>query len=426
MKYDFSKILKNEELLLQDFIDKHTACVSFMEDDNASVLIKHYKKVFSILLGSFEMEEMVEIFQNLAKFRIENDVPYVIVSNEIDGLKNLLINDLKEVDNNEYTIALLRLFKEINDKVAYVYLIHYIDRLISLNSIRRNSLSELIGMDILQHYESHLVWLSSLAQNIKSADKENFPELDDSMCEFGKWMNGEAKIIIQNNSKHNAIKRIHKNLHMFAEKIFNILDQNEYHVLIVYLEKCELISLSIGTELVLIDNIRINKQVTKDTLTGALSRQGLRSVFQNQYELSLATGNPFILAMCDLDFFKSVNDTYGHVAGDKLLELFVKIVQENIRNSDVVIRYGGEEFVIMLPTLNKTKGFEVLESVRKAFAESVLLFDGNRLKATVSIGMIEIRPEHSFKPSFIDEYMMIVDQKLYMAKDCGRNMVEKS
>jgi diguanylate cyclase (GGDEF)-like protein len=281
-------------------------------------------------------------------------------------------------------------------------------------------------MDILKHYEYHLVWLTDLANSIKAGSKENFPELDDIACDFGKWMESEGKIVIQNNSKYKAMKKIHTNLHRFAEKIFHVIEKSEYQVLIVYLEKCELISLSIGTELALIDNIRVNKQVTKDTLTGALSRQGLRSIFQNQYEISLATGNPFILAMCDLDFFKRVNDTYGHVAGDKLLELFVQIVQKNIRNSDIVIRYGGEEFVIMLPALDKTKGYEVLESVRKAFEESVLTFNGEKLKATVSIGMIEINPECSFKPGFIDDYMMIVDQKLYIAKDCGRNMVKKS
>lgn len=426
MKYDFSKILNLEEIILQDFIDSHTTCTSYMNDNKASTLEMHYKNIFTTFSDSFATEEIVEIFQNLANFRIANDVPYVIISNEMYGLKNFLIHNLKEIHSNEYTLCMLKLFREIGDRVAHIYLIEYIKKLTSLNSIRRNSLSDLIGMDILKHYESHLAWLTALATNIQLETQENFPELDAQTCEFGEWMNSEAKTIIQNNSKYKAIERLHSNLHIFAQKIFNILTKNEHQVLIVYLEKCELISLSIGTELALIDNICINREVIKDSTTGALSRQGLRSVFQNQYEIALATGNPFVLAMCDLDFFKRVNDSYGHVAGDKMLEFFVKVVKENIRNSDVIVRYGGEEFIIMLPTLQVNKGYEVLEKVRKAFEIGVLEFKEQKLQATVSIGMIEIMPESSFVPTCIDEYIMRVDQKLYLAKESGRNMVVKS
>jgi len=280
--------------------------------------------------------------------------------------------------------------------------------------------------NIIVHYESHLIWLTDLAQHIKNVDSSDFPELNHTKCSFGSWLHSDAKQIISNNSKYKNIVTIHKNLHLFASKIFKILNTGEYHVLITYLEKCELISLSIGTELALLDQILINKKITKDTLTGALNRHGLRNVFESQYELSLATTNPFIFAMCDLDFFKNINDTYGHVAGDKLLKLFVDTVKENIRNSDVIIRYGGEEFIIMLPTIHKPKGLEILEKIRNDFANTILDFNGERISATVSIGMIVIEPDYLFKQNFLDDYLMIVDKKLYEAKDNGRNRVESA
>jgi len=425
MKYDFSKVLNSKELVLQDFIDSYTACVNIGDAKRITTMIEYYKRVFTTLESSFNSEDILKIFKELAEFKISNDIPYIIMSNEIYGLKNLLIRNVNETNNNLKIIDLLSLFQDIDNSVARIYLVKYIDKLISLNNIRRNSLADLVEMNIIQHYESHLIWLTKLAQQIKTGKKDHFPELDDTVCEFGIWLDNEAKSIIQNNSKYDSIKNIHRNLHLFAKKIFNILDKDEYHILITYLEKCELISLSIGTELALLDNILINKKITKDTLTGALNRQGLKSVFQSQYDLSLATSNPFILAMCDLDLFKNINDTYGHVAGDKLLKLFVDVVKSNIRNSDVIVRYGGEEFIIMLPTINKTKGYEVLNKIRKAFEESSLEFNGETIKATVSIGMMEIEPEYSYKHSFVDEYIMIVDQKLYMAKDNGRNRVEK-
>ncbi len=425
MKYDFSKVLNTDGVALQDFIDSYTSCVIVAdEDDRIQKRLEYYKKIFKLFEEEFESSDLTKIFRELALFKISNDIPYIIISNEIYSLKNLLISNIQGEDINLDIINILTLFREINNQVAQIYLIKYTDRLTSINAVRRNSLSDLVEKNIMRHYEAHLVWLSDLANHIKDKNRTNFPQLDEKICTFGKWLNGEAKQLIQNNSKYNALKKAHINLHLFAKKIFNILDKEEYHILITYLEKCELISLSIGTELALLDNILINKKFAKDSLTGALNRQALRSVFESQYELSHATSNPFILAMCDLDFFKNINDSYGHIAGDKLLTLFVKTVKRHIRNSDVIIRYGGEEFVIILPSIHKEKGYEVINKIRQSFEETVLTFDGQDIQATVSFGMMEIEPEYSFKKSFIDDYIMIVDKKLYTAKEMGRNRVE--
>jgi len=424
MQYDFSTVLNNNDVILQDFIDTYTVCVNTDNDTKIESMQLFYTKIFKVIESPFEAEELLTVFENLANFKIENDIPYIILSNELYGLKSLLMRNIYGENINPYIVDLLSLFLEINNKVGHVYLLKYIEKLISMNNARRNSLADLVEKNIIRHYESHLLWLTKLAQNIKDNNKDTFPELDDNMCEFGQWLNGDAKLIIQNNSKFNSINAIHKNLHLFANKIFNSLDKNEYHVLITYLEKCELISLSIGTELALLDQIQLNQRVTKDTMTGALNRQALRNVFENQYDLSLAISSPFVLAMCDLDFFKNINDTYGHVAGDKILKLFVDTVKLNIRNSDVIIRYGGEEFIIMLPTIKRDKGYEILERIRSSFEEATLEFNGASIKTTVSIGMIEVKPEYAFLQSHTDEYLMRVDQKLYHAKENGRNRVE--
>jgi diguanylate cyclase len=295
-----------------------------------------------------------------------------------------------------------------------------------MNNIRRNSLADLLEKNLISHYESHLIWLSDLARHIQNQDKTAFPELDSTMCAFGQWIHGDAKKSIKNNSKYESIFSIHQNLHLFARKIFNILRKDEYHILITYLEKCELISLNIGTELALLDQIAMNKKITKDVLTGALNRNGLKDIFENQYELSLATSNPFVLAMCDLDFFKNINDKYGHVAGDRVLKMFVDVVKKNVRNSDVIIRYGGEEFMIILPSINRAKGLEVLEKVRRSFGETSLVFNETTILATVSMGMVEVKPELPYKQAFLDEYVMIADRRLYVAKESGRDKIEYS
>jgi len=421
--YDFSLILNNDNnMLFDEFTDRYTACIDSYDDEKFNTVMAYYKRIINTLSHPFEIEDILTPFEALAKYKISISIPYVIMTNEIYGLKNILIS--KMADKNTDIIELFRLFGTINNRIAKIYLNDYVAKLVSINNIRISSLSDLVEKNIISHYESHLIWLTSLAEKIKDEEKSKFVELDHQLCAFGKWLQNDAKQVILNNSKYKAIDNLHQSLHLFAKKIFMQIGTNEHHILITYLEKCELISLSLGTELALVDNILMNKRITKDTLTGALNRHALKSVFESQYELSLATNSSFVLAMCDLDLFKEVNDTHGHVAGDKLLKLFVTTVKQNIRSSDVIVRYGGEEFVIMLPAINKEKGLEVLEKIRGDFQKSSILFNSSKVSTTVSIGMMEIKPTREYKKCFVDEHIIIADQKLYMAKESGRNRIE--
>ena len=425
MEYNFSEFMDNKDEVLNDFLYKHTSCLYVgIKNEESTTLYTYYKNIIDLFSKTFTMKTLLKLVDDLTIYKITSDIPYIITLNEIYGLKNILISKISDKKSNLYIVEIMEIFKEINNNVASIYLKEYIEKLLCINNIRHNSLSDLVEKNFISHYESHLVWLTNLAKHIRDEDIDNFVELDDTICEFGKWLHTDAKKIIQNNSKYKIIDILHKNLHMFGKKLYAQIGKNEYHILITYLEKCELISLSIGTELALIDNILMNNRITKDSLTGSLNRQALRNVFESQYELSLATTNPFILAMCDLDFFKNVNDNYGHIAGDKMLILFVEIVKENIRNTDIIIRYGGEEFIIILPAVKRDKAVDILEKVRKDFAKVILDFNGDKISTTVSIGLVEIRPEKYFKQNFIDEYIMIADQKLYTAKDNGRNRIE--
>jgi len=427
MVYNFSNFLElNEEIILEKFLDQYTSYVNTYDEYKRNILFNYYKEILYKLNGEFKINEVLDIFEKIAQYKISLNVPYVLMTSDVNTLKNILISFIRKDNINSSIIDLLDFFNDVNNKVANVYLKDYISSLISINSIRFKSLSNIIDKNHINHYEAHLLWLNNLVECIKNKNLSNFPELDAGRCEFGIWIKNEAKEIIQDDVQYEVINFLHNNLHKIAKNIMDHFNKKESHILLTYLEKCEYISLCIGTELALIDTMIINKQILKDNLTNAINRQGLVNIFTNQYELSLATNNSFILAMCDLDYFKNINDTYGHVAGDKILKLFVDTVKKHIRNSDVIIRYGGEEFTIILPSIKKAKGFEVLENIRKSFEDAVLEFEGDTIKSTVSIGLIEILPIDSFKSRYLDEFIMLADQKLYLAKDNGRNRVESN
>ena len=421
---NFEKLLDDRNKFYDDFISKHTTLIELDNDLRVQKVIDYYAHIFDILNAPFKKSVLIQNFEELAKYKISMEVPFAVMINEISWIKSSIVFDSIQKNKNLDIINILTFFDEIINTVAHVYLLNYLDKLMSKNNIRRNSLADLSEKNLILHYEAHLIWLSNLAQHIKTKDKSKFPELDHTLCKFGKWLHGDGKKTIHNNSKYKELYAIHEKLHYFAQKIHDIIEEKEYSILITYLEKCEVISLSIGTDLSLLDQIIINKRITKDTLTGSLNRHALSDLFESQYELALATNSHFTLAMCDLDYFKNVNDTYGHIAGDQVLKLFVKIVKKNIRSSDMIIRYGGEEFIIILPTIDKKKGFLILEKIREEFAQTELIIGKEAIKATVSMGMMEIQPEKLFRKEFTDEYIMIVDKNLYMAKEDGRNKIK--
>jgi len=424
LQYNFSKLLNSNSLVAQKFIENYTLNIDIYDDMLNAACTKYYTEIFNIFKAPFKKKELLELFLELAEYKISRNIPYAIISNEIYSLKNLLLTEVSDIDTNKDVIKFLNLFRSINDSIAHLYLSKYIDTLLASNKLRLASIIGLTEKDLISYYEAHLVWLSKLAQHVKTKDKNKFPELNEEICEFGVWLDNVAKEIINNDLTYTRIRDMHKNIHIFAKRIRNIIESDSYHVLITYLEKTEFLSLSIGTELSLLDNIIINKKISKDSLTGALNRQVLKNIFQNQYELALATNNPFVLAMCDLDLFKHVNDTYGHLAGDYVLKSFVDIVKKNTRKSDIILRYGGEEFIIILPAMTKDQGYVVLEKIRTALEQAVLEFNKQSIHITISIGAMAIKSEHLYRKKFIEKYIAIVDKKLYEAKEKGRNRME--
>ncbi len=408
------------ESLLQEFLDKYVACIYISEIEKSGPVLEKYENIIKCFENKCDEEHLLKNFEALAKMKISLNIPYIAFSNEIAGMKNMFIK--KGISGIDLA-KLLDLFYKINNVVAKLYLEDYLKKLKHTNNMRLASLSEILDMDIIRFYKAHLVWLNALVDKINESEPNDFPELDSSLCEFGKWLNGKGKMFIQNNSKYEIIETMHKNLHLFAKKIQRVMSEKEYYILISYLEKCELLSLNIGTELMLIDNIEINKKVTKDALTGALNRHALKPLFETEYELAFATGNSFVIALMDLDDFKHINDDYGHLAGDEMLRQFVACVKRNIRNSDVVVRFGGEEFVVFLPSIPIEKALEVLNKIKDEFASVKIEVNGKSVSATVSMGVVPVEPKMAFVGSLGDEYFMIADKKLYEAKAKGKNQI---
>lgn len=156
---------------------------------------------------------------------------------------------------------------------------------------------------------------------------------------------------------------------------------------------------------------RLNNIIGKDVQTDLYNRR-----YYSQLEKNLFLDSSIL--MIDIDNFKRINDTYGHHFGDKMLLMVASILSKNSRNSDIPIRYGGEEFVLILNGCSLENAYNVAEKIRKEIERSYLTFNGNKVSITVSIGISLKKSDDSLWQS-IEE----ADKALYESKATGKNKV---
>ena len=156
-----------------------------------------------------------------------------------------------------------------------------------------------------------------------------------------------------------------------------------------------------------------------DPLTGLPNRAAWSERLEHEIQQWQQHGNTLSLAMLDLDHFKRINDSYGHLAGDKVLKIIATVLRKRLRGSDFIARFGGEEFVLLLPATPPAVGAKLLETLRAAIEACPFHFKGERVTITISMGLASFRVgEHS------DLVLKRANQALYRAKNAGRNRVE--
>jgi diguanylate cyclase len=156
-----------------------------------------------------------------------------------------------------------------------------------------------------------------------------------------------------------------------------------------------------------------------DPLTGLPNRAAWSERLEHEIKQWQQHGNTLSLAMLDLDHFKRINDNYGHLAGDKVLKIIATVLRKRLRGSDFIARFGGEEFVLLMPATPPAVGAKLLETLRAAIEACPFHFKGERVTITISMGLATFRAgEHS------DLVLKRADQALYRAKNAGRNRVE--
>jgi diguanylate cyclase (GGDEF)-like protein len=166
-------------------------------------------------------------------------------------------------------------------------------------------------------------------------------------------------------------------------------------------------------------NTLLRELSLKDGLTGLYNYRFFREILHEQYHLAKRFKFPLSCVMIDIDYFKAVNDTYGHQLGDSILSQLADILRKNVRDADKVVRYGGEEFVIILPYTDGDAAYIKAERLRQLVSDHAFSAGEHMIGITVSLGIAAYPDSKRIKKA--DQLVSFADKALYQAKELGRN-----
>jgi len=164
---------------------------------------------------------------------------------------------------------------------------------------------------------------------------------------------------------------------------------------------------------------QLREQVLHDPLTGLYNRRYLDETIKRELTRAERNKQPVGIVMCDLDHFKLVNDTHGHLAGDEVLRVFAELLKKHARGSDIVCRFGGEEFVMFLPEMSPAVAYQRAELLRMELAKKRITLGATVIQVTASFGVAAF-PENG---ETMDSLIRAVDAAMYQAKEEGRDRI---
>ncbi|MEO6196296.1 MAG: diguanylate cyclase [Thermoanaerobaculia bacterium] len=189
-------------------------------------------------------------------------------------------------------------------------------------------------------------------------------------------------------------------------------------------EELDLLNLLAHHVAIVFENARLFASATYEGLTGLLRREAILEQLDRELERALRYGRPLTVAMADLDHFKAINDRHGHLAGDSLLRRMAQVIAGGLRGTDWIGRYGGEEFLLVLPETGMEGAAAVAEKIRRSVQGTLVpLEDGTPARATVSIGLASLDGAAGQGKILGRDLIAAADRSLYEAKHAGRNLV---
>ncbi|TVZ41994.1 diguanylate cyclase [Alteromonadaceae bacterium 2753L.S.0a.02] len=350
---------------------------NYLEEDSFEVVAQRICRTLAELVDSIEPNDIIRHKVELVRSRIERGMDWFALSVTLEDIRDILMQRYLDVDR-EFSQYLLQVNKELQ------------------------TISQVLGV-ALEQESSNLEAADALSEKVHS--------------EVAKMHNSMSKSADLNSLK----QAVTSHLGVIQQALTDYRQQHEVapgeslsDQLKALLQKVESIENESSKTKELLEEERY--KATHDSLTGLPNREAYNERAFQEFQRFTRYSRPLGIAVCDIDYFKTINDNYGHQAGDKVLKLIARLVSTRLRKVDFVARYGGEEFVILLPETTAQQSFKVLDKIRAAVSKAAFRFGDNPVKIGISFGITAFIPEDSVESAFER-----ADKALYRAKAEGRN-----
>ncbi|GAB6072389.1 GGDEF domain-containing protein [Venenivibrio stagnispumantis] len=393
---------------LENYIQKHTKSVITKEFLTG---LKH------CIEESIKGEECLQYYYNLGEKSFEENILLVESISIFDFLrKNFIAHLPLSVDIREAK-RVERLFEDLKNNFIKGYFEKYIQQLEEKLIFLKESTKNKDGYFLVNTYIQHLDYFIRFLRKLRG--ENNFELIEHFECSLSEWINFEAKSLVEEKRIIDVLLQYHIQFHDMAFLIYNYITQKDYQKAFFSLKDMEAISFWLLNELMYLNTIVVVKEYSTDPLTGVLTRRNLEPILLKHIEIANLTKTPISIIMVDIDHFKKINDTYGHIVGDIVLKEVANTLKSNIRKSDYIFRYGGEEFLILLPHTTKEEAINIAEKLRKEIKNNVIKYEDKEIKVTASFGVEEIKDT----TKTIKDLLNQADINLYKAKTSGRDRV---
>jgi diguanylate cyclase len=265
--------------------------------------------------------------------------------------------------------------------------------------------------DWLRHFHAALICNNELTPDITH-------ELSHTLCSFGRWYYNYAPLILKQQQAFLDLEHLHAAMHTSGRQLalkfaqHKPISPEDYHA---FMETQHVFSATMKS---LRDHM-YERLYSYDKLTGLMMRGPFIYILESETERENRTGEESCLVLMDIDHFKQINDNYGHLAGDRVLISLARYLRKHVRLYDSICRYGGEEFLFLLPNTNLQQAQEIMERTRIDIEKLSIQCDtGESLNITASFGIAVLRKTDGYQ-----NCLKKADEALYQAKAMGRNRV---
>ncbi|MCG8634345.1 MAG: GGDEF domain-containing protein [Desulfobacterales bacterium] len=423
------KILKAVESTLDAIFNKfyevmlsnREFAIFFKSDDHIKSLIERQKKYFVDSLDDSE-ENLKARYTRLGEIHYDLKLPYVDFFAAMGILEEgILLEVCKQHESQEIMTAAFRFFRVIRAYTAKGYLNRMLDADSKdidryLENVHRST-----EIDTLFATE-RIIWLKNLIFAIKVENRGAAPAFHVPSQIINALPMKKTKDRMLLEYIENTVSRIEIN----AANVFFFLEKQDYEeVLTLYRELLQIykLSLMLSNVITIASSSWLISNLSKDKLTGLLTRHSLNAMIERELGLADASAYEISFIMVDLDHFKQVNDTHGHMAGDAVLKKVGEIMLDNIRATDLAFRLGGEEFLLVLKGASLKIASGQAETIRKEIQAHLFKHEGSNFRITASFGVSTFNSPFQVR---FDKMLKEVDAKLYQAKEAGRNRVNSS